>query len=246
MVSRVLGRGHTVPVTDLGHPGGDGSLPPEWTAPDDARALEGDLRAWRREQAAAARRQRFAAAAGRRWRWRGSSGLVIALVLLGVTALGVGLVVVAPIGLPTTSEARPLASPTRSPGSIGGLLPSVTVRVGAKERAARELRPAVLAMLPQPCRCTLAVRELSAVVGQFALPLVLVTVAGNAEIGALLTAARGSRSYPAYDAAATLADAYAARGLTAVLVRADGVVTAVQRDLRPGQPIGGALGELAR
>ena len=219
-------------MTDPGHPGGDGSLPPEWTAPDDARALEGDLRAWRREQAAAARRQRFAAAAGRRWRWRGSSGLVIALV--------------APIGLPTTSEARPLASPTRSPGSIGGLLPSVTVRVGAKERAARELRPAVLAMLPQPCRCTLAVRELSAVVGQFALPLVLVTVAGNAEIGALLTAARGSRSYPAYDAAATLADAYAARGLTAVLVRADGVVTAVQRDLHPGQPIGGALSELAR
>ena len=61
-----------------------------------------------------------------------------------------------------------------------------------------------------------------------------------------ITAARGSRSYSAYDAAARLAGAYAARGLTAVLVRADGVVTAVQRDLHPGQPIGGALSELAR
>lgn len=169
---------------------------------------------------------------------------MVAIVLLGVATAAVGLVVAAPIGLPTDSQARPLATPTATPGSVSGLLPEVTLQVGKRDRPARALRPAVLAVLPAPCQCGLALRDLAGEAGQYALPVVLITTADNPEIPDLLVAARAARTYPAVDSTAGLARAYAARGVTVLLVRADGVVTVVARQFGPGRRFGAAMGNL--
>lgn len=223
----------------------DGSVPPDWTAPDDPRELEPDLRAWRQERATAGRPPDPTSARPAGWRQFGTPGLVAALVIIGVAAVGGALVVGAPAGLPTGSAARPLATPSGTPGGPGGLLPEVTLRVGNTDRPARDLRPAVLALLPAPCQCAAALRELAAEAGQYALPMVLITRAGNSEVPSLLRAtARATRTYPALDAGAALAMDYAARGLTVLLVRADGVVTVVERQLLPGTRFGSALSDL--
>lgn len=224
--------------------GSDGSLPPEWQAPEDARELAGDARALHSERAVVWRRTPRGPLPARWWR-AGTPGLVVGLILLGVAAVAVTLIVGSPVGLPTESAARPLATPTALPGSAAGLLPEVTVAVGDQERPARTLRPAVLALLPEPCECAAALRELAVEAGQYAVPLILITRGGNAEVPALLrAAARSTRAYPALDARAALARAYAARGLTILLVRDDGVVTSVARQHGPGLPFGAALADL--
>lgn len=225
--------------------GSDGGFtPPEWIAPDDARELEVDLRALRRERAAAARQARLQAALGRR-RWRcGTPGLVVLLALLGVLAVGGGLLVLAPVGMPTRSAARPLATAAAPPGSAGGLLPEVTLRVGSEDRPARTLRPAVLALPSLPCGCFAALGDVAAEAGQYGLPVVLVTAAENRELTALLRAARMTRAYSAVDAGSVLATAYGARGLTVLLVRSDGVVTAVEREVSGGGRLGTLLSDL--
>lgn len=178
------------------------------------------------------------------WRRYGSPAFVVMLALLCVAAVAVGLMLAAPVGTPTDSGAHPLASPTATPGTVGGLLPEVTLQVGHNDRPSRALRPAVLAVLPTPCRCTPAVHDLAVEAGQYALPVVLITLAGNAEIPALLAAARATRAYPAVDPTAVLARVYATRGLTVLLVRADGVVTTVARQFRPGRLFGAAMSDL--
>lgn len=242
------------PVEGSG-PGGDGAggaggddaggeaLPPEWTAPVDARELDADLQALWREHATAARRGANPPARPRRRPPRGQA-LVIVLLLLGVAATAVALVIGAPIGAPTRSAARPLAQPDGTPGTVGALLPEVTLAVGESGRKARELRPAVLAILPVPCDCAAALRAVATDAGQYAVPLILVTPANNREIPALLRAVNPTRAYPALDRASALAEAYTASGLTLLLVRADGVVTEVERDVGPGRRFGVAFSQL--
>jgi hypothetical protein len=225
--------------------GNGGALPPEWIAPDDARELDVDLRALRRERAAEIRRARREAVLSRQRRLYGAPLFVVALVLLGVVAVGAGVLVAAPVGLPTRSAARPLANPTGSPGTTDALLPAVTLRVGGQLRPARALRPAVLALVPVPCGCDTALQGMAEEAGQYALPVVLIIAAQNQEIAALLRAARATRVYSALDATSALAKAYAARGLTVLLVRADGVVTTVARQLTAGRHFGAALSDLA-
>jgi hypothetical protein len=224
--------------------GGDGGLPAHWSAPADARELDADLAALRRERAAAHPSGHGGPASRSWWRRFGSPGLAALLVLLGVAAVAGVLMVAAPVGLPTGSAARPLSSASGLPGTTGALLPAVTLQVGAQDRPARELRPAVLAVLPADCVCTAGLRDVAEEAGQYALPVVLITAAGNPEIPALLAAARATRAYPAVDPTAGLARTYLARGLTVLLVRADGIVTAIERQLRPGHRFGAALSEL--
>ena len=218
-------------------------MPPEWRAPDDARELDADLLALRREQLAALGRGRVAEP-WPGWRPYGAQAVMVVLVLIGVVAVGIGLVVAAPVGLPINSGARPLATSAVSPGTVDALLPDVTVRIGQQDRPVRSLRPAVLALLTSPCGCGEVLHEVADEAGQYGVPLVLVSPAKNPEIPALLQAIRATRAYPAVDPSSVLARAYAARGLTVLLVRADGVVTTVERQLHSGQRFGAALSDL--
>lgn len=208
--------------------------------PDDARDLELDLLAWRREQAAATRKARVHRLLGaERWRGHGWSAPFVASVLAMVALFGSMLTLLAlllPHGSRDRAPRRPLETAAPSPvGRVGGLLADRRLRVGGKDVAARELRPGVLALLPVPCRCGAVVDELSGQAAEFGLRLVLVAPAErDEELSGLIKAARHGPVVPAYDAEAGLARDYAAHGLTLVLVRDDGRVTGVERDARPG------------
>lgn len=210
---------------------------PSEVVPDDPRELELDVRAWRRERAAAARRGRIdRLLRTRRWRRYGLSGPLVAGVLILVAVFGSFLALLVPGGGRDRAARRPLDRAAPSPaGAIGGLLADRPLRVNGVERPARDLRPAVLALLPTPCRCEGLVAELSGQVAEFGLRLVLVASGDDsAELSRLVRAARRGPALPAYDRDGRLASEYAARGPTLVLVRDDGRVTGVERGARAG------------
>lgn len=206
--------------------------------PDDARELELDVIAWRRERAAGHRRALLdRVVRTRRWRRYGLSGPLVAAVLVIVAVFGALLALVVPTGGRARAPSRALdAAPPAPVGSVGGLLPDRRLTVGGVERSVRELRPAVLALVPPACRCGALVDELSGQAAEFGVRLVLVATSPDDDgLGDLVAAARHGSVLPAYDLEGWLAGAYAARGPTLVLVRDDGRVTAVERDARPGQ-----------
>lgn len=223
-----------------GDPSGDEEPrphPEDVVVPDDARDLELDVRAWRREQAAAARRGRLdRMVRTRRWRRYGLSGPLVAGVLALVAVFGSLLALLVPGGGRDRATRAPLdAAPPSPAGQVGGLLPDRAVLVGGVERSVRELRPAVLALVPIPCRCGELMDEISGQAAEFGLRLVVVAPSRrDDELPALVAAARHGPAVPAYDADGRLARDYAALGPTLLLVRDDGRVTGVEREARPG------------
>ena len=147
--------------------------------PDDARELDLDVLAYHREQAALARRRQLSRIfLTRRWQRYGLSGpiLVAVLLLVGVFAATVALVV--PTGSqphPRPRELDPTA--TAAPGQVDSLLPSdLVLHIGGQDRDARDLRPAVVALLPHGgCDCVPDVNVLSGQADEFGLRLYLVT-----------------------------------------------------------------------
>lgn len=214
---------------------------PDWAAglrvPDDARELDADLYRWRREQQAIHRRARSL----RRRRPIAFAAGVCLLSLLVATGTGL-IATMLPSAPDTTRHAAALATVTRAaPGDVGGLLPDVTLRLGDRPVRARAVRPALLGLLPAHCGCQRIVNDLAAQAAEFGVPLVLVTsgnpdsdLAGDPAEGQTLAAAthRGTVE-AAYDEQAALSTGYGARGVTAVVVADDGVVTAVARSLAP-------------
>jgi hypothetical protein len=217
----------------------DRPLPAAWAAPDDARELELDLVAWRREQRARERKRRVALLVRRP---------VVRAALLGTAVLlaifGVGLVLLGPAITREGVGARPLASSTVSPGRVGALLPDVPVRVGGETRSVRTLRPAAIAVVPARCGCRAAAHALGAAARQYGVSVV-VAVRAALDAAPLLAAAAPARAFAAVDARGALADAYAASGVTVLLVRADGVVSTVARDVDADTDLRTALAELA-
>lgn len=207
--------------------------------PDDIRELELEVQAWRREQAAAGRRARVdRLLRTRHWQRSRLAGSLVAGVLLVVALFGGLLSLVVPgSGRDRAPRRAPESAPPALTGKLGGLLPNLRLRLNGVDKAARSLPPAVLALLPIPCRCSRLVDELSGQAAEFGLTLVLVAPAStDPELPGLVSA--GQRHGPvqaAYDAQGVLARDYAARGPTLVLVRDDGQVTGVERNAAPGQ-----------
>ncbi len=162
---------------------------------------------------------------------RAGPRVVVAAALAVVALFAVGLVLLGPFSVRQTPGTTPLAAPTVPPGWPGGLLPAVALRIGDDRRQVRTLRPAVLAVVPSPCACTPALDRLASQSRQYAVPLVIVAPPGDGEVAALLRTAIRARAFSAYDEGGRLGLAYTPRGLTALLVRNDGVVTAVERNL---------------
>lgn len=215
---------------------GEPPVPAGWVAPDDARELELDRLAWLREQRA---RQRDSALR-RLLAWPRpliSGGLALLAVLVAAVA------VVAPGLIVPASRPAPLAHPTAPAGTVGGLLPPVSLQVAGGRRQARALRPVVLALVPDSCRCPAAVGALAQATGRYGVPLVLIAPASQG--AALMQAAPGGRVFTADDGGA-LSAAYRPQGLTAVLVRADGVVAEVERQLSATRTVGVEVAELTR
>ena len=211
-------------------PDGDGtSLPSDWTAPDDARELDPDLLKWRREQAAAAGWQTAGTSPQHRPRRRLNPPVLVATAAF-VFVFGLAAAMLTPSAVRTVAPVRPLASPQAPPGQVGGLLPAATVMLQGQPRNVRALRPAVLAIAAEECDCVAELQRLAKQTTQFGVPLLLIDTE-PAVVDRIRVAAPRGRVIVAQEPAGRLRSAYGGPGVAAILVRADGVVTSVERDV---------------
>ncbi|MGH3343288.1 MAG: hypothetical protein ACRDPK_10480 [Carbonactinosporaceae bacterium] len=232
-----------------GRNGRDDDMGPfgEIAIPDDASELDGEIRAYRREirHRRAIETLKRLVLTRRRYRYT-PSGPVVVLALLGVALIG-SLVALLTPDEPQRPVRQPLATASAAvPDQEGGLLPHAQVLVEGAPRSPRDLRPGVVALVPPDCRCAGAVEGMFRQAQEYLLDLYL--AGGPDQEGQLRRLAAGTgngTSSVVVDAHGTLAEAYRPRGLTVVLVHSDGVVEAVQRDVRAGTRLELQLAELS-
>jgi hypothetical protein len=202
------GRGH----------GDEGRDDPRWAdlprvlvdIPDDARELGPEVRAYRRER----RRTR-------RDRMRPDRAFVF----------GAGLVLLITMLAMTISPKRasaPQLLPLADEATAGPLLPAISVDTGHGVRALRDLRPAVIALVPAECACSDGLSVLVGEAAQYRLPVHLVDTDDRGTPALRLTAARlGVLEHPDVlsDPGGAVVHAWPAPALTLLLVAADGRVT---------------------
>jgi len=238
----------------------DFGLPPvDIEIPDDARELDRDVQAYRRELRAQRRRQlvrRLSGSAGR-------DGILLPL-LSGclILALIAGTLLVlfsadqtSPPGGP--SALRPSASgqstglpsfgPSATVGQVHGQLPDGSLLVAGNTVPLGALGPVVLALVPSGCRCAGAIRQLAGQAAASKLTVYLVaTPPVMRELAQLARqAGGGATGMIAEDRSGVLDRVYRPAGLTAILVSASGSVTRITRGLRPGLSLQPALRQLA-
>lgn len=231
-------------------------LPPldeELVVPDDASALTLEAQEWRREQRAASRSARVEKLfATRRYRERGLSGPLVAFVLVVVAAFGAMLTLLGPTGSGAPAPA-PLATSGTSPvGTVGGLLPKTTLDLGSGPGLeSRLVRPAVVVLPPVGCTdCAEAVRAVARQAAEFRLRSLLVApraLTGDepAAFQELVRASASGLAIPAIDTDGAIARAYAANGVTVVLVAADGRVSHVVRQVTADARLEALMAQIA-
>ena len=208
--------------------GSDDELPPiEIEVPDDARELDPDLAALRRERRAAARQERLLRVfRTRRYERFGVSGpaVVVALVVVGIFAT-----VFAVLGPTRSDRARPepLATDDRDLVAPATLLTSRGRRV-----ASSAIRPAVIALVPPRCRCEEALDDVGRQARSYGLDLVVVVDRAEDR----------PESAPPFTITLEQLDgdlfgAYDARGLTLLLLARDGTVRSVLPSVQAGEPL---------
>lgn len=213
----------------------DAAAPLDVRAPDDLAELDEEVRAYRRELARRRRRAWWRSRVlTRRWRQYGLSGPLVGGILVVVALVGSLMALLAP-RFTASPPPRPLARPSADVGEAGGLLPDVSLSVRGSARAARDLRPAVLAVVPESCRCEPAVVELIGQAQEYRLPIYLLgPPSAGTRLGDLSRRITGGTASVTIDADGGLLPVLRPTGLTAVLVHGDGVLEPVQRDLETG------------
>jgi hypothetical protein len=224
----------------------------EIVVPDDARELDREVLAYRREERRRRRRTRWQRLASPLTRY-GLAAPIIAVALLLALVSGTLITVFGPRPAPRAAKAPVAERPTAEPGQIGGVLPDGQVTVPGHRKRLIDLRPAVIVIVPPACRCESTVDELSRQTERYRIGLYLVadrrhlknsTGESAKEMRKLAGAARHTVAIVAQDDKAVLATTYEATGLTAVLVHTDGVVADVLRNLPPGRNLDDQLKRL--
>src|ERR1700761_6630725 len=213
-----------VPVSLPSEPGRDDyDLPPvNVVVPDDARELDRDMLAYRRERKAERRRQRLARFLRpfRSPEFGGRAAIIpLIAVCLAVTLIGGGLLLVAPLG--------PAAAPTlnqlqTAPPTELKPLPDGTVKVNGAEVQVRSLFSSAMALVPVDCACDAALHRLS--VQAAAAKVKLYFVAANEEapqLGGLVDQDSDGRAVAVIDDQDVLSNAFGPLSLTVLLVYRD-------------------------
>ena len=235
---------------------GDGGGPPSeeplslhgLRIPDDARELDADLRALRRERRASHRRSGlnrvFLTPSLRRY---GISGPVVVVVVALIAALASMIVLFEP----RRQLVRPVPLATnalRRIGAEGGLTPDVVLHLMDGETSRlRDLRPAVVALLPTSCGCENRLRQVGLEAFRHRLPYLLVGDSMPAQPADL----DGRTVLRTSEPTGILAHAYqVAAGPdehppVLLLIRADGVVNRIVTDLPSANALDGELAVLA-
>jgi hypothetical protein len=225
----------------------DFGLPPvDIEIPDDARELDRDVQAYQRELRALRRRQRASRLRGPLTR----DGMVLpllagCLILALVTSTLLIMFAADQTGMPelpghTATQSAPpkhlaSSSPPAAAGKIGGPLPAGQIVVAGKSvplRAVTATMAVVLTLIPQNCRCASTLRQLGTRAAQAHVAVYLVGTAGVMPQLPPLAAQAGQRSAQvAEDKGDVLGTTYQHSGVTAILVRSDGLVASVVSSL---------------
>ncbi|QKG22618.1 hypothetical protein [Actinomadura verrucosospora] len=219
--------------------------------PDDARELDRDVLAYRREERRRRRRRRARRVLRPVTRF-GVAIPIIAGALLVALISGALMTAFGPRPAPRPKGAALAPSPTAPPGEIGGLLPAGSVDVvnhAKKGEDLREMRPAVFGIMPPGSQCPGVVAALAGSANEYGIRFLLVAdsrPAGGREpvslkdVRACAGTAHDGTAEVLEDSKALLAGAYAqtpgtaGTGLTAVFVQPDGVVKNVEPNATPG------------
>jgi hypothetical protein len=200
--------------------------------PDDISALTRDIAAYRRERRRAERASRIARLLARR-------GMVPALVIVVAAAVAMVVAVLWTVMAPRTVGRPPsplrLATTTAAPGSVGGLLPSTTLRAqdgSPVDIHSAVLRPEVFALVPLKCGCADLLDRLAGQAYSEGLRLgIVVPAATDDTADSLVTGVHHGRPSLFYDPKATLATAVAGEGVTVVVIDRDGTIYSIERNL---------------
>ena len=225
----------------------DGSLPPvNIVIPDDARDLDRDVLAYRRELRAQRRRQRILRMFGP-LRRRGISGQAAILPLIA-TCVALSMLAGAMLSVMTISPAKaPTVSDQQATASTpAGLteLPAGNVRIDSETVPVRNLVSSALALIPVGCGCGPALRRLADQATEAQVSLYFVASGSAMPQLANLTAQYGEGAALAvYDTDNLLGAKYHPAGLTVLLVYSDATAM-VRTHLSAGFQLTSALLEL--
>lgn len=199
----------------------------EAVAPDDISELVDDISAYHRELRAAHRRELMR----RLYARAGAAPMSLTVAALAVAAVVALLLTFISPGSSAPSK-LPLAQPTATVGTQGGLLPNVTLHdLSGTSIQAQSLRPAVLALIPPDSADASLLSDLAGDASVAQLPLIVVAPAATDPAAAALGGRidRG-KSLVYYDATTAMANDFNAEGgVTVVLVNRDGTVFHIQR-----------------
>jgi hypothetical protein len=218
---------HTVPMPD------DASWLDGVVVPDDLRELHTDIEAYHREVRQAARRRRFTRITRTPAWQRLALPMTVAVGSLAVAGAVLAILTLGHPGPITGPSSAPIATtPAAAIGQVGGLLPDVTVRGDTGAMNVRDIRPALVALVPLHCDCTSLLSKIAGQAAEVSIPLVVVAPSTtDAEVAALPGQIHNSSVSALFDLHGELAAAYSATGVTVLGVRPDATVSFVQPDV---------------
>jgi hypothetical protein len=238
-------------VSFASEPGRDDSgLPPvNIVIPDDARELDRDVLAYRREQRARRRRERLLRLFAPFTRGLGGHVAILPLIatcvaLSMLAGAMLSVVAISPASAPTVPP-QASVGPATIPADLTRLPPG-TVELKGKIEPVRSLVSSAIALVPPGCDCGPALRRLAS---QAVAAHVGLYFAGSgtviAELKDLAARYGGGAVVTVYDRANVLGAAYHPIGLTVLLVYHDATAQ-VRRDLPPDFQLGPTLRTLSK
>lgn len=202
--------------------------------PTDARELDLDREQWLREEQALAASKPRERVPGRRSRLALTAAVIVASMLVAAVSGAVGAFVMPRPA--STPPAAPLATAIGPVGVEGGLLPDTTLLADGRHVTARNLRPAVLALIPADCTdCGAWLTEVRRQAAEFGLDVTLLVGPDQAVEGVDLVRKLGSAGLDLMvDPDSEVLDSFGTGTRQLILVRDDGVVTNVIQDPEVG------------
>lgn len=210
--------------------------------PDDARELDRDVLAYRREQRQQRRRARWRRL-GRPFTRYGIAAPFIASAVLVALISGVLMTVISPRPNPRAAQVPPTGPQRLRPGDVGTGLPAGNVIYRNKRVPVTDLVnvAGVVLVVPRDCRCDAAAQSVIRQAGSQRLQVWLIaddrTGKDDGDVSGLAASAAPGAALVADDPDRVLSTTYATRGLTGVLVRTDRIVRRILPDLRGGRDL---------
>jgi hypothetical protein len=210
--------------------------------PDDARELDRDVIAYRRELRQRRRHERWQRL-GRPFTRYGIAAPFIASAVLIALISGVLMTVISPRPNPRAIQAPPTGPQRSRPGYVGGGLPAGNVIFRHKRVPVADLVnvAGVVLVVPRDCRCDAAAQGVIRQAGDQRLQVWLVaddrTDKNDKDVSRLASGIAPGGALVADDPGRVLSSTYKATGLTAVLVRTDRIVRKILRGIRAGRDV---------